>query len=675
MGAIRVRVRAADLAMHFDSPSLTVALALVAGVCAQAIARHIRLPGIVLLLAVGVLLGPDMANLVRPHTLGSALPELVGFAVAVILFEGGLNLNLKSLRRQAKPIRRLVSYGALITAVGGALVAWLVMGWGWTTSVLFGTLVIVTGPTVITPLVRRIRVKARLASVLEAEGIFIDAVGATIAVVALEVVLHPSPQSLGMGVLEIAAILGVGACVGLVSGGLLGLLLRWRKVVPDGLENILALGVAVSTYQVANALVEESGIAAAIMAGMVAGNVRSQVLEELKEFKEQLTVMFIATLFVLLAADVRIADVRDLGWRGVLTVAALMFLVRPLQVWIATRGTDLSRREKHFLAWLAPRGIVAAAVASLVAQQLASAGIAGGVELRALVFLVIAITVTVQGLTGGLVASFLKVRQERGGYVFLGANCLARYLATSLKKAGHEVVLLDTSPDHCRAAEAVGLRVLFGNGLDENMLLKARADNRLGCVALTPNEEVNFLFAGRVLDSFRGPEVYVALESFVDGVTEKMVVDRHAHVLFGAEQDIELWATRLRRGVISFERWSWPAVGTEKPATIRQAPSNLLLPLLGYRGELPLLVSDQYVGKKGDVLEIAILTEMRAEAAAWLEQAGWRHLPGRPEAATALYGAGEEPAVGGDGADDADGGPSPLDGEVDAEVANRPAPA
>jgi NhaP-type Na+/H+ or K+/H+ antiporter len=213
---------------HFSlaDPALTVALALGTGILAQTLARHLRVPGIVLLLAAGVLLGPDLLDIIQPATLGHALHILVGFAVAVILFEGGMNLKLRRLRREARSIRRLITLGALVTAIGGAIAARFILHWEWTPAILFGTLVIVTGPTVITPLLRRIKVHRRVATVLEAEGVLIDAVGAILAVVALEVAISPSGSALTFAAWDIVLRLGCGTLLGATGGGLIALLLE-----------------------------------------------------------------------------------------------------------------------------------------------------------------------------------------------------------------------------------------------------------------------------------------------------------------------------------------------------------------------------------------------------------------------------------------------------------------
>jgi NhaP-type Na+/H+ or K+/H+ antiporter len=619
---------------NIDHGTLSFALAMAIGMLCQGVARHLSIPGIVVLLAAGVLLGPDVANVIRPEALGSALRAVVGFSVAIILFEGGLNLKLEVLRGQARPIRRMVLWGALITAIGGTAAARLILDWSWQMSFLFGTLVIVTGPTVITPLVRRIRPEHDIATILEAEGIFIDAVGATIAIVALEVVLAQfSRTALGVGLLSIALRLGVGLLVGLVGGLVLALLLRWRRVVPEGIENVLVLSFAVLLFAVSNALAHESGITAAIVGGMVLGNARSRGLADLVSFKEQLTVLLIATLFVLLAADVRLGDVVALGWPGLLTVVVLMLVVRPVQVWICTKGSGLSTRKKLFLSWLAPRGIVAAAVASLFALELERAGFEGGTQLEAMVFLVIAVTVTVQGLSGNMVARLLDVRRTgRSGYLILGANPLAIPVAHTLRAHGVRATLVDTNVEDCRHAERAGLEVLNSNGLQEETLVRLQADSREACIAITPNENINYFFAQEIRRHFPGTEVYVTLQAADSGVTAEMIDAQKAHVMFGGERDIYWWLGLVRRQEHELLRCRFvgPARATQG---FDAASGSLFLPIVViHQGKpSPLIALDQ--PKPGDVAYFAAFGEKVPEARAWLESAGFEVL-GTGERAT-----------------------------------------
>jgi len=616
-----------------DEPTLTFAMAMAVGVVAQGLARHMFVPGVVVLLAVGVLLGPDVANVIRPHTLGSALSAVVGFAVAVILFEGGLSLEIRALRGQAKTIRRLVLGGGILTACGATLACRGILGWDWRLSALFGTLVIVTGPTVITPLVRRIRLKPHIGTILEAEGIFIDAIGATIAVVALQVAIAPSGEAIGAGVIGILTRLGVGVLVGGLGGAILALLLMRRDVVPRGLENILALSTAMMLYEISDGLMPESGITAAIAAGMVLGNGRSHALPEIVAFKEQLTVLLIATLFVLLAADIRVADVLALGMPGVYTVVALMFVVRPITVFACTTGANLGLREKLFLAWLAPRGIVAAAVSSLFAMELAHAGIAGGVELRALVFLVIAVTVTVQGLSGGQVARLLGVRRAKNsGHIILGANALARHLATRLGVGGEEVILVDSNADECRAAETAGFHVVRGDGLDSATLGRLHPEFRVACVAVTANEAVNLEFARKVAEEAPDLPTYVAIDADTFGATIAAVRAQGARVLFGGARQLQDWFARWRRGGV-VTVWCTRSDATASSEALASVPRAEILPLMLERAGACALIDPAAQVEPGDVVEFAVDGERRERALAWLAEAGWTPVADKPAAA------------------------------------------
>jgi len=249
-----------------DEPAagLVFALALGAGVFAQLVARHLRVPSIVVLLATGVALGADGLGWVEPRALGTGLLDLVSIAVAIILFEGALNLDLARLRHAQAAIRRLVTVGAAVTALGAAAAAHWIMGWDWRLAIVFGTLVIVTGPTVIRPLLRNVPLRRRLATTLEAEGVLIDPIGAIVAAVALEVVLVPTAgASAAFGAPELAARLFLGALAGLVFGFLLGLLLRRPRIVPEGMENLVALGAALILFEACNELLSESGLLAA----------------------------------------------------------------------------------------------------------------------------------------------------------------------------------------------------------------------------------------------------------------------------------------------------------------------------------------------------------------------------------------------------------------------------
>jgi len=649
-----------------SNPELIVAIAVAAGVVATSLARHLRIPGIVLLLAMGVVLGPDVLGWIDPGQMEAGVHALVSFAVAIILFEGGLNLNLRKLRREAGVIQSLITLGALITAVGGTMIGRFIMEWDWSLSVLFGTLVIVTGPTVITPILRRIRIRHNVETILEAEGVFIDAVGAIIAAVALQIALQPTTDSFVEGLFGVVGRVGIGVVFGLIAGTLLALLLRSRRIVPEGLENIFVLGLIWLAFQLSNSILHESGIGTVTVAGVVMGNVRSRVSKELQEFKEQLTVMSIGLLFVLLAADVRIVDVQGLGIRGVLAVLALMFLVRPANIFLATRRSSLKPKEKLFLAWLAPRGIVAAAVASIFAQALADEGKSGGVELQAMVFLVIASTVVVQGMSGGLVAGALGLKRPMNqGFVILGASHLGRALGRALlpKARRGEITYLDSSADGASAAEREGFHVIFGNALEERVLVRAQVESRAGCIAVTRNEEINLLFARKIIEEFKGPRVYVGLQRGHEGVTVEMVAHRGARLLFRRDRDLELWDVRYRRNLVNDDLWQLvdadqfkeqlqdreraeaPSAGHSSKDELFWFPESVL-PLARTRGEKTEAIDEQYRPKNGDRVRFAIFRERYDFASEWLQDHGWERL--ESNIASVDGQESEDPAAGSD---------------------------
>lgn len=629
--------------------ALTIALALLVGVVAQSLARHLRLPGIVLLLASGVFLGPDGLGLIQPATLGKGLSTLVSFAVAVVLFEGGLNLDLRRLRREATTIRRLVILGALITALGGSLAAHYAMGWDVIPSVLFGCLVIVTGPTVITPLLRRIKVRRSVATILEAEGVLIDPVGAIIAVLALEAVIGTTGSGMGSELTHFAMRIGIGAVIGLVGGLLLALLLRLSWMIPEDLHNVFALAMVFAMFHISEAIQHESGIMAVTVAGLVFGNLRSHALRELREFKEQLTVMLIGLLFVLLAADVRIEQVQSLGKAGIITVLLLMLVVRPVNIFVCTWRTGLNWRQKMFLSWLAPRGIVAAAMATLFAESLARAGLPGGEDLRALVFMVIAMTVLVQGLTGGLMARMLGLkRPSNQGYLILGANPLALALGEALQSGGDEVVLVDTNPENCHAAEKKDFKVIFGNGLEERTMLRAEVDTRSGCLGCTANEELNLLFVRHARDDFKVAHAWLAREHRDSSLGGEVVDRAGARILFGAPRALDLWSLRLGRQEAEVRAWTWspaktaasdsadrdtgehsvPGEADEQPSGVpggsplKEVP-EAVLPMVMLRGRRVQPVDERTSPRRGDVLLGALLVSKAEATEQVMESQGW----------------------------------------------------
>lgn len=533
--------------MH--NPALTIGLSMVLGMLAQVGSKHLHLPGIVLLLLSGILFGPDGLNWIDPASIGPGLHILVGFAVAIILFEGGMNLRISRIMRERTAIRGLIIKGALVTFIGGTFITIVVLGWDFRTSILFGTLIVVTGPTVITPLLKRIRVHHGVSTILEAEGILLDAIGAIVAVVALEIAISPSGLSFVTGLYHIVSRLGIGAILGISGGFLLTIIFRFRDFVPDGLENVFILSWVIALFQISNTISPESGIAAVTIAGMTIGNSKTYIQQDLLEFKEQLTVLMIGMLFILLSADVRIEQIIELGTPGLITVAMLIFLIRPLSVFIGTDKSGLALNQKLLLSWIAPRGIVAAAVASLFVYELEIHGY-DGTPLRALVFLLIIVTVLLAGLTGGFVAGRLNLRRKsQSGWIILGAHEIARLLSGILKKAGNDIICIDEDPNACLKAENEGLKVFFGNALDDRTLQRAEPDTRKGIIALSGNEEVNYIFSQRAKHLSKEMSILIGIKDSHEGITPKMIVEAGGKIPFGHSADMDFWSSLVKQSL------------------------------------------------------------------------------------------------------------------------------
>ncbi|MEL6162225.1 MAG: cation:proton antiporter [Cyanobacteria bacterium J06641_2] len=487
--------------------TLQMVIAVVAGISAQVLAAYIKVPSIVFLLLFGIFFGADGIGLLHPHLLGIGLEVIVALATAIILFEGGLDLELRELGRVSTSLQLLVTLGTLITLVGGSMAAHWLGEFPWPIAFLYASIVVVTGPTVVTPLLKQIKVDRQVATLLEGEGILIDPVGAILAVVVLDTILNGDADPVN-AITGLLVRLGIGAAIGGVGGWLLSLFFKRANILSFELKNLVVLASVWGLFTLAQMIRSESGLMTTVMAGAVFAN--SSVPEErlLRHFKGQLTMLCISVLFILLAADLSIASVFALGWGSLFTVLALMFVVRPINILLCTWNSDLNWRQKIFLSWVAPRGIVSASVASLFGILLTQRGINGGDAIKALVFLTILMTVFCQGLTAGWVARLLGITLKQAtGAVIVGCNPLSILIARFFQERGETVVMIDTDPEASEQAQAQNLRVLTSSALDANVLEEAGLDSVGTFLAMTKNGEVNFVLAQRAAEEFDPPRV------------------------------------------------------------------------------------------------------------------------------------------------------------------------
>ncbi len=469
----------------------------------QWLAWRVRMPAIVFLLAAGIACGPVLHYLNPEEVFGDLLFPMVSLAVAVILFEGSLTLRFSEIRGHGAMVRNLIPVGAVVTGIIGTLSAHWILNISWEIALLFGAISVVTGPTVIAPLLRAVRPNSKLANILQWEGIIIDPVGALLAVLVYEgIVSWGQGNVFGHSMYIFSTTLVVGSVLGVAAGYLNGQVLR-KHWIPHYLHNAGTLTFMLGVYALSNEIAHESGLLTVTIMGIWMANMKQVPIEGLLEFKESLSVLLISALFIILAARIEFSAIAELGWGLALVLAVLMLVARPLSIFLSAIGTNLTWREKLFLSWIAPRGIVAAAVSALFAFQLTNNGFAGGETLVPLVFMLIIATVIIQSLTARPLAHLLGVAQApEYGFLILGANPVARMIATELNKHEVPVVMADTSWENIRQARMENLQVYFGNPVSEHAANQLDLTGIGNFLVISPYKHMNSLATYHFLDWF-----------------------------------------------------------------------------------------------------------------------------------------------------------------------------
>lgn len=513
-----------------------LASVVILGISAQWLAWRLRLPSILLLLIFGFLAGPATGLLDPDALFGDVLLPLVSLSVAVILFEGGLNLRLSGLREAGGVVRNLITIGLLATWLFSAAAAHLVLGFSPALATLLGAILVVTGPTVIGPLLRQIRPRGQVAQVAKWEGILNDPVGAILAVLVFEAIIAGGiERGILLALLGILRALLVGGLIGAMSGGAMILLLR-RYWVPDYLQSPLTLMIVTGGFTISNLVQGESGLLAVTVMGIVLANQQRVPVKHISEFKENLAVLLISSLFILLAARLRPSDMAVIGAESFAFLAILVLVVRPGAVALSAIGSDLSARERVFLGWMAPRGIVAAAVASVFALELTRAGHPEAARLVPVTFLVIIGTVTIYGLTATPLARWLGIATPNPqGALIIGAHPWARAIAGTLQEQNYPVLVVDTVHPHIAAARMAGLPTHYASILSETVLDEIDLGGIGRLLALTDNDEVNALAALHFADVFGRAEVYqLPLEGSESTPSDEISQQLRGRLLFGA---------------------------------------------------------------------------------------------------------------------------------------------
>ena len=523
----------------------TIALAIFLGVAAQVLSQKLRLPSIIFLMLFGIVAGPQVLHVLRTHEIPEITSAAISLGVAIILFEGGMTLHIPDLKAAPKAILGIIIGGPFITMAVVTVCLHVILDLNLGVAMLIGSILIVSGPTVVGPLLARARVEKKLHDVLTWEAIIVDAIGAILMVVTLQFVVSGSDLNLTTAGHFFGRLI-LGGAIGYGTGRFLIFAIT-RKLVPYDLLNLVILGIILLAYWGANHLASESGLVTVTVAGLVLGQLKHPSLERIRDFKEQLSTLVISFLFILLSSRIDLSKFGDFGWLMVPAVLSILFVARPLTVFLTTIGTGLNLRERLFLVWLAPRGIIAAATASLFSQVLIDKGYPQADAVETVVFLVIMVTVVLQGLTVAPIAGLLKVNAPpRDGFLLVGIHEFSMRIAELLAARGVPVKLVDNKDDNLALAREAGLDAVTGNFLDEEFLQSLGLERMGTMLALTEHDETNTLVCrlGRKLLGM--DTAYQVVNTFLSDVTDEVLMNFGGLPAFDMKISIKALNDRLR---------------------------------------------------------------------------------------------------------------------------------
>lgn len=585
---------------------LEMASLVVLGILAQWLAWRFRIPAILPLIIIGLLVGPISTlwtengdKLLQPiHTEGKGglfpgqyLFYFVSLAIGVILFEGGLTLRRSEIKNVGSAIFKLISIGSFVTFIGGGIAAHYFIELDWSISFLFAGLIIVTGPTVIAPILRNLSLKKDISTVLKWEGILIDPLGALVALLVFEFINSGADQGFTQTAMsEFLKTILVGFCIGFASAFALYHLIK-RRLVPHYLLNVFTLAFVLLVFVSSDWLAHESGLLAVVIMGMVLGNLDVPNIKEILYFKESLSVLLISLLFILLAANINMAQLYLIyNWESLFLFLIVVFVLRPLGVFLSTGSAGLKWNEKLFISWVGPRGIVAAGIASLFGLKLSNDGVPGAEFITPLVFMIVLGTVLLNATTARIVASLLGVlKKTSDGILIVGANPPARVIASYLHDKGRHVVLVDRSDSNIKAAKQMGLKCFKADIITDNLEDNLDLVDMGYMFAMTGNADINELAiekyrsdfgeegAFRVLsqeekeeDNIPGSGLLSYRDDYIN-MTE--VVRDYPHINVLELEDDDQAEARLKR--INQAKQSIPVFLLDEEGNIKGVPRNI----------------------------------------------------------------------------------------------------
>ena len=521
----------------------------VLGIVCQWFAWWVRIPSILFLLTAGILAGPILGLLNPDMLLGDLLFPFVSLSVAVILFEGSLTLKFQDIRGHGKTVSNLVTIGALITWAIVGYSTYRLLDLSIELAFLFGAIVVVTGPTVIIPMLRTVRPNPKVANVLRWEGIVIDPLGALLAVLVFDFIISGQQHNvLSTMFLAFGKIILSGFLIGFISAWSLGNLLR-KQLVPQYLRNIFTLISVLTVFVLSETIESESGLLAVTVMGITMANMKDMDIDNILDFKESLSVLLISVLFIVLAARIEIGELIFVGWPAIVLLGIIILIARPVAVFVSSIGSDLSFNEKLMIAWIGPRGIVAAAISALFALRLEDAGYSEAVLLVPLTFVIIIGTVVIQSTTAQHIAEFLKVREPSPtGLLIIGAGNVARAIGKELQFHGFKTLITDSTWENIRLARMDGLETYFGNPVSEHADRNLNLSGLGKLLAMSGRLNLDTLACLRFKSEFGVNNIYELKTTREKHTEDKHIVStkHRGYELFSEDADYGNLAYRLR---------------------------------------------------------------------------------------------------------------------------------
>ena len=520
---------------------------LAAGLSSQWLAWRIRIPAIVILIAVGLVLGP-ITDLIHFDVPAVDMAELIGLGVAIILFEGGMDLKLGEFRRVGNGIGRLTILGPPIAWALGSLAAHYIAGLSWAVASVLGAILIVTGPTVILPLLSQARLNKSSASLLKWEGIVNDPIGVLLAVLTFQY-FTVVDSGLSNVLIHLSIAIGSAALFGGLGGWLTGWVFR-HGGAPESAKAPILMVLVLVVYWLSNQAQHEAGLLSVTVMGLVLGNMKLVERETLQQFKEHLTILLLSVLFIVIPTQLNVSHLQQIDYRAVFFVLALLFAIRPISIGLATLGAPMSSQEKILLAWIAPRGIVAVAAASVFGPALVGAGYPDAEKLLPITFLVVITTVLVHGLTIGPLARRLELAAEsENGLLIVGGSPFTTQLAKALKKLELDVLIVDGSYHHLKEARMAGIEIYYGELLSERAKETLEDMHLSSLLCATDNDFYNALVSKAQGREFGHHRVFqLAIHDEAQLEVNRLTLQQRGHIAFDHAATFELLSQRVEEG-------------------------------------------------------------------------------------------------------------------------------